>query len=199
LPSARRTLAEVPGTKGRVWVLSQAFAEADPGEARWLARQTYSGILSAYEAKRAAFVVHDGSDRFSDERTRAHRSSYYWVPVEATRNSIFVRATPELERTFAGTVSGVLEPRERSDHVTRGKGYRDFSAVTGEELPARYGLIRYASAKEYRDGEITIGWPFVLFGALIAAAGLAGLALFFAAPGLIVEAWKRAGEEIVRS
>lgn len=204
----QRVLAELPGTKVRILVASEAFKEGDSREAQWLAKGSYGGVLSTYEhamvawqagkaaPNAASFIIHDGSDRFSDEKSRAQRSSYFWVPVKGSRQSMFVRATPELEKSFTGSIAGVLQPLERSDPKTRNRGYGHFSVVTGQALPARYGLVQYRTAKEYNDAEIGVGWPFAMFGALIAAAGLAGLVVFIAAPGLIFDAWKRAFEEV---
>ncbi|MBI2311749.1 MAG: hypothetical protein HYU77_04505 [Betaproteobacteria bacterium] len=83
-----------------------------------------------------------------------------------------------------------------SDHKTRNKGYAHFSVVTGQALAARYGVIQYRTAKEYNDREIEGGWPFILFGSLIAGAGLLGLMVYIVAPGLIFDAWKRAAASV---
>ncbi|MBI2207492.1 MAG: hypothetical protein HYU41_26980 [Candidatus Rokubacteria bacterium] len=56
--------------------------------------------------------------------------------------------------------------------------YHHFGVVTGEELPARFGLVRYRTAAEYNDGEHAVGWPFVLTGSLVAGIGLLALVLY---------------------
>lgn len=118
------------------------------------------------------------------------------MPVKGSANSLFVLVTQEIEKDFAGSLTGILEQRERSDYKTRNKGYTDFSIIIGETLPERYGLIQYRTASEYNDAEHGAGWPFVLFGSLIAGAGLIGLIVYLMAPGLILDAWKRAIESV---
>jgi hypothetical protein len=205
------TLAPIAGTKETLWVRSPDLRPGDAAEKDWLSGSDFEGVLAPRDravsafpegfprritsgplARPGAFVIHGRGAGELDPRTREHFASHYWVPVEDTGNTLFVWATPALEQGHAGTVTGVLEPRERSDPRTRNKGYADFSVVTGEPLPARYGLIRYATAAEYNDAEVGVGWPFVLFGGLTAGAGLAGLVLYFMAPGLILRAWQRA-------
>lgn len=211
----QRHLAEIAGTKGRIWVLSGTFKEGDPREKQWLGKTDFAGVLATHEqtmnglpagfprrispgapSRTETFVIHDGSDAHLDEKTREHFSSHYWVPVKGSGNSIFVWATPEIETSFTGSVTGVLEPRDRSDHRTRNKGYAHFSVVTREALPARFGVVQYRTAKQYNDAEIGVGWPIVLFGSLMAGAGLLGLIVYLAAPGIIFDAWKRAIESV---
>jgi hypothetical protein len=213
----QRVLARVAGAAENVRVQSDTFKEGDPREAQWLSKTVFTGILATYEQTMHAlpagfprgippngpsgtdrFILHDNSDACLDEKAREYFSSHYWVPVKGTANSVFLWVTPGLEKGLNGLVTGVLEPRDRSDYKTRNKGYAHFSVVTEEPLPARYGVIRYGTAKEYNDAEISVGWPIMLFGSLIAGAGLFGLLLYIAAPGIIYDAWKRAIESVRR-
>lgn len=77
---------------------------------------------------------------------------------------------------------------------TRGDAH--FTVITGEPLPIRYGIIQYRTAKEYNNAEIGAGWPIILFGALIAGAGLLGLMVYIMARGFIFDAWKREVESV---
>ena len=200
----QRVLARIGGARQGTWVQSEAFTAGDPREAQWLGREEFTGILSTLEQAMSAwpagsareglsgalpasgmFVIHDDSDAFYDDKARGHLSAHYWVPVKDSANSIFVWVAAGSENEFADSITGVLEPRERADYRTRNKGYAHFSVVTGEPLPERYGLIRYRTGKEYNDAEVTIGWPFVLFGTIVAGTGLFGLLVYLFAPGMI--------------
>lgn len=211
----QRDLAQIDGTKERIWAQSDTFKEGDSHEKEWLSKTAFTGVLATYEQAMNAlpagfprkisssalsrpdtFVIYDGSDTYSDEKTREHFSSHYWVPVKGSRNSIFVWVTPGLENDFDGSITGVLEPRDRSDYKTRNKGYAHFSVVTEEALPARYALIQYRTAYEYNDAEIRVGRPIILFGSLIAGAGLLGLIAYVLAPQIIFNAWKRVFESV---
>lgn len=211
----QRNLAELTGTKGRLWVQSNTFKEGDPQEQQWLTKTDFTGVLATYDQAMQAlpegfprnispsvpsrpetFVLYDGSDTYYDKKTRAQFSSHYWVPVKGSGHAIFVWAPQGFENAFTGSITGVLEPRDRSDYKTRTKGYAQFSVVTGAALPAHFGLMRYQTAQEYHDAEITRGWPIILFGSLIAGAGLFGLIVYLMAPGLIFDTWKRAFESV---
>lgn len=205
----RVILASIKGHKERLWVVSDSFKDGAAYEKEWSSKTEFTGVLAPYEqavktlppssgrslSKSAFFVLADSS-LFYDDKTIERFSSHYWAPVKETGNSIFVRAARGFEKDFDGRITGVLEPRESSDYKTRNKGYADFSVVTGQPLPARYGLIRYRTAKEYNDAEVSAGWPFMLFGSLIVGAGLIGLIVYILAPGLIFEAWRRAFERV---
>jgi hypothetical protein len=211
----QRDLAELDGRKGQLWVQSNTFAEGDPQEQQWLTKTDFTGVLATYEqamqalpegfprkissnvlSKPETFVLYDGSNTYYDEKTREQFSSHYWVPVTGSGHSIFVWAPQGFEKEYTGSITGVLEPRDRSDYKTRNKGYAQFSVVTGEALPARFGLMRYQTAQEYNDAEIERGWPIILFGSLIAGAGLLGLIVYIVAPGLVFAAWKRASGSV---
>lgn len=185
-------------------------------EKQWLDKAAFTGVLATYEQVMKglpegfprkissgipplpnAFIIQDGSDTYYDERPFEKKvledsSSHYWVPVKGSRNSIFVWVTSGFEQNFNGSITGVLQPYDRSDYKTRSKGYNDFSVVMGEALPVRYGLIQYRTAAAYNDAEHVVGWPFVLFGSLITGAGLLGLIVYIAAPRLISNAWMQA-------
>lgn len=222
-----RTLAQINGTNGRIWVESDAFKEQEENpeakwvnEKKWLDKAEFTGVLATHEQMMKglpegfprkisssvmplpdAFVIQDGSNTYYDERPFEKRalersSAQYWVPVKGSGNSVFVCVTSGFEKGYNGSITGVLQPRDRSDYKTRGKGYNDFSVVTGETLPVRYGLIQYRTAAEYNDAEHLVGWPFILFGSLIAGAGLFGLIVHIAAPRLIFDTGKKAFESV---
>jgi hypothetical protein len=201
---------QIDGTHGSLWVRSDPFNEGDPYQKKWLNTTDFTGVLTTYEKAMNSlpagfprninfiprpgsntFVILAGRDDFYEEKTVQHYSSHYWVPVNGSGNFIFVWVPQDFEDDFAGTITGVLEPRGHSDYKTRNNGYADFSAVTGEPLPARYGLIQHRTARAYNDSEIMRGWPIILFGLLSAGAGLFIVILYIAAPGLIFDAWKR--------
>lgn len=209
----QRDIAQTNGTKGRIWVMSDTFKEGDSHEQQWLSKMRYTGVFATYEQTMnglpegfprkvssgvlpgpGAFVIHDGSNTYYDKKAFEHFSSQYWVPVKGSGNFIFVWVPQGLEKDFSGSITGVLEPRGRSDYKTRNQGYAHFSVVTGEALPARFGLIKYKTSAEYNDAEVRLGWPFILFGWLIAGTGLIGLIVYIAAPRIIFDAWKRAFE-----
>lgn len=211
----RLILAQVDGQKDRLWVISDVFKEGTAYENEWLSKTEFTGVLATYEQAMKAlpagfpkktsfsalptsstFVILGDSRAFYDDKTIERFSSHYWVPVRESGGSIFVWVPESFEKGFDGPIAGVLEPRASSDYKTRNKGYADFSVVTGQNLPARYGVIRYRTAKEYNDAEVSIGWPFILFGSLIVGAGLLGLIVYILAPGLIFEAWRRAFEKV---
>ena len=211
----QRVMAQIGGADQRIWVLSDTFRDGGPHEQQWLGKVDFAGVLATYEqamnalpagfprrisssapSRPDALVIYDGSDAHSDEKTRQHFSSHYWVPVTGSGNSIFVWVAQGTENDFGGSISGVLEPRERSDYKTSNKGYAQFSVVTGETLPSRYGVIQYRTANEYNDAVISVGWPILLFGWMIAGAGLFGLILYVMAPRIILDAWKKAFESV---
>lgn len=202
---------QIDGTKGRIWAKSDPFNGGVPYEKEWLSKTEFAGVLTTYEqamnylpegfprnihfsprSRSDTFVILGRKDDFYDEKTIQHYSSNYRVPVNGSGNSIFVWLPQGFEEDFAGTITGVLEPRERSDYVTRNKAYAHFSVVIGEPLPARYGLIKYRTAEEYNDREVKRGWPIVLFGSLATGAGLLIVILYIIAPRLILDAWKKA-------
>ena len=201
----------IDGTDGRLWAKSDSFTEGDAYEAAWAGRTEFTGVLApldrvlnslppgfpralraAGRRGSAALVILAGRDNFYDEKTLRDYGSHSWVPVKGSGNSIFVWVPRGIEQGSSGTITGVLEPRLRSDYRTRSKGYADFSIVTGEAVPERYGLILHRTAKDYNEAEIGRGWPILLAGALIAAAGLFIVALYLMAPKLIHEAWAQA-------
>lgn len=211
----QRILAPLNGAKERISVMSEPWPEGDPRETQWLNKTAFAGVVATYEqamnelptnyrrsnspgarSRPDALVIYDGSDTFSDEKLRERRSTHYWVSVTASGNSIFVWMARGSENNFDGFITGVLQPRERSDYKTRNKGYAQFSVVTGESLPARYGVIQYRTAKEYHDVVIGVGWPMLLFGWIAASVGILGLILYIVAPKLIFEAWKKAFESV---
>ncbi len=203
-------LAPLHATGERIWVRSETFRPGDPAEEEWLKRRDFSGVLTTHEQAASIlpagfiekpastallppgrFVMYSDTELLSQKELQ-QVSSHYWVPLKGGRLPVFIWATPDFEESFDGTITGVLEPRNRSDFETRNREYAQFSVVTQEALPARFGVIKYRTAMEYNDSEVRVGWAFITFGWLLVGAGVFGILVYIVAPRIIADAWERA-------